>query len=1157
MTAGTGTGGELFAVLNNTTGAMTISAVIADNGGPVSLVKSGTGTASLIISGANTYSGGTFVDSGTLTLSTPSADGLTTFAVPGNLTINNGAAVTETLLSEIAQTSNVTINGGGTLTLTGANTLASATFNGNGGTATPTLTIGTTSLALTAANAITAVNNNDASTPTISGTLLNLTNPSPVINVSGLSTNDLVISAPIGTLTTGNVFITGGGSVVLSGASTFTAGVTLDANTSIIFAAASAGTPPAITGGPVGTGTLTLTGGSTLLSGTAVETIGNATTVNGSFTFGGTLAVNGVTLSGAMNLGSSSPTITVTSPLVTDTISGAITSTAPGTAFTKAGAGTLLISGNNGTSLGTGTVVVAGGVLQLGSTTAIGATNGVQINAGAVLNTGTFSASIGSLSGDSSATGGMVTNSSATLTTLTIGGDNATQTFAGIITSATLADLAIKKTGTGTQSLSGANTYTGATTVSQGTLNLIGNASYATLGGTTVTVSGGATLLASGNTSIGTTGAGSVVLSAGSGGGTLSLQDGTINTFTFNNNTAAATNLTFGAGTNLSLDINSSLSGASAVDLVNVTQKVGDNATSPIVNLNDLNSGGHLATGTTYVLMNYATSTGLANFEFSNLSTTEQAGMGYAYTLTTTTTQLQLNSAQNPTPSTIYWTGAQNAQSINWGYLANPSNASNWSTNLAGTSDPNQIPGSTTTVNFAASNAFVSGGAVTSNLAQSFSIAGLNFLGSSPVSTNTVVINSSSNSDILTIGSGGITMSSGSAGATINAPVALGISQAWNLAGGTTLTVDGGISGTGMALTVNTSGAGTLVLNDTLAANSFTGGTVINGGIVDIFTATSLGNGGTTTINNGTLEVSANINATRAFVLGSTGSTISVDGGMTYTITGGISGASGMLNATGAGKLVLNDASPNTANSFGGGSLLSGGGIVQIFSATSLGLTSGTATINAATLEVSANINAGRAFVLGSASSTISVDGGSTYTITGGISGVTGMLNATGAGILSLNDSTTANSFGGGSTISGGGTVQVYTATSLGASSGTAAISGGTVEAMNSIDTSRSFTLAGASNYIYVTGTYPTTIYQIDGTISNGASTGTLNVNGTGALALTGSNTYSGGTFVTSGVLDLDPAAGPTHSASGTGDVTLSGTGVLATTMGDTIAGNL
>ena len=70
LTAGTGSAAaELFVNLNNTS-ATTIAAAIADNtvNGPVTLVKAGTGSGALILTATNSFSGGTFVDAGTLTM---------------------------------------------------------------------------------------------------------------------------------------------------------------------------------------------------------------------------------------------------------------------------------------------------------------------------------------------------------------------------------------------------------------------------------------------------------------------------------------------------------------------------------------------------------------------------------------------------------------------------------------------------------------------------------------------------------------------------------------------------------------------------------------------------------------------------------------------------------------------------------------------------------------------------------------------------------------------------------------------------------------------------------------------------------------------------------------------------------------------------------
>ncbi|WP_327520805.1 autotransporter-associated beta strand repeat-containing protein [Bosea sp. (in: a-proteobacteria)] len=86
---------------------------------------------------------------------------------------------------------------------------------------------------------------------------------------------------------------------------------------------------------------------------------------------------------------------------------------------------------------------------------------------------------LGSLSG-----GGIVSNQSVSDKTLTIGGLNESTTFSGVIqTAGANGTLAVVKEGTGTLTLTGANTYAGGTTISAGTLQ-IGN------GGTTGSVTG-------------------------------------------------------------------------------------------------------------------------------------------------------------------------------------------------------------------------------------------------------------------------------------------------------------------------------------------------------------------------------------------------------------------------------------------------------------------------------------------------------------------------------------------------------------------------------------------------------------------------------------------------------------------------------------------
>jgi fibronectin-binding autotransporter adhesin len=147
-------------------------------------------------------------------------------------------------------------------------------------------------------------------------------------------------------------------------------------------------------------------------------------------------------------------------------------------------------------------------------------------------------------------------SNNATNRTLTIGGTGNT-TVTGVISNATSSASALTKTGTGTLTLSGANTYTGATTVSAGTLQL--GASNVLSNSTAVTVASGATLnLNNYSDTIGSlAGAGTLTLGSGTliagGNNTSTTFSGAFtagDTGTFQK--AGTGTLTFGAGMDLS-----------------------------------------------------------------------------------------------------------------------------------------------------------------------------------------------------------------------------------------------------------------------------------------------------------------------------------------------------------------------------------------------------------------------------------------------------------------------------------------------------------------------------------------------------------------------------------------------------------------------------
>jgi autotransporter-associated beta strand protein len=252
----------------------------------------------------------------------------------------------------------------------------------------------------------------------------------------------------------GRVAITksNGGTLTLMGANTFSGGTTISEGSTLIVG----------NGQALGSGTLTLNGGIT----------GVTVTFNGSFTIANNIAATGDPIYNVL---------TGNTVNLTGVLSGSgdvVVNEASGYA------GTLILSGAN---TYTGPTVVDAGTLQAGSTSAFGNNSAVTVASGAVLDLAGFSNSIGSLAG-----AGVVTNSGGTAT-LTTGGDNASTVFSGTIGDGA-GSIALTKTGSGLLLLSGSNTYTGATIVSGGTLQVDGSIASSIL----TTVQAGAALSGSG-----------------------------------------------------------------------------------------------------------------------------------------------------------------------------------------------------------------------------------------------------------------------------------------------------------------------------------------------------------------------------------------------------------------------------------------------------------------------------------------------------------------------------------------------------------------------------------------------------------------------------------------------------------------------------------
>lgn len=167
---------------------------------------------------------------------------------------------------------------------------------------------------------------------------------------------------------------------------------------------------------------------------------------------------------------------------------GGLTQTA-----TTAADSTFQLSGTNSYS---GATNVNGGILRAGSTTGLSSASAHIITSPGILRTNGNSSSIGSLAGN-----GAVDNTNASSATLTVGGLGTATTFSGIISDGIGGGtLGLTKTGGGSLTLTGINTYSGLTTVSQGLLIVNGE-----LTASNVLVSGGGILGGSGKISAGAT----------------------------------------------------------------------------------------------------------------------------------------------------------------------------------------------------------------------------------------------------------------------------------------------------------------------------------------------------------------------------------------------------------------------------------------------------------------------------------------------------------------------------------------------------------------------------------------------------------------------------------------------------------------------------
>ncbi|MGV0962605.1 MAG: MBG domain-containing protein [Polynucleobacter sp.] len=518
--------------VTNASSTVTISAILA---GAASLTKSGAGI--LLLSGANTYTGGVTV----------SGQGMVQM---GTNYITNSNAV----ISSALGTGNVTINPGGILDLNGFSLGSVSQVSGI-----PSLTMaGTNATYLTQARLI-----NSSTTSAVVYSSITLSK-SP--NVAGAQA-DLFAQNAGGIMTVNGLISDGAGAnyavvgVASSSYATYTGTVSFsNANTYSGGTAVAYGTLQAANATAFGTGAISVA------SGAALDLNGQTMSSTGILTLGGT----GVTSSGALMNGSATGATYAglialgASTLIkgdTGTITLSNIGTISGSAFG------LTLGGAQGGSIasiiGTGTGVLT--TQDVGTWTLLGVntfTGGITISAGtlkidgsgslgsgaysgAITNNGSFyySSSVNqTLSGVLGGTGALIkdTSTSSTLTlsaantysgnttinagTLQISGTSGSLNsgnYAGAILNNGVfkysssavqrlnsvisgSGLLIKDTGTSKLTIAGANSYTGDTTISAGTIAVLDPSA---LGSGVITVQSGATLDLNGQSMASTTGA--------------------------------------------------------------------------------------------------------------------------------------------------------------------------------------------------------------------------------------------------------------------------------------------------------------------------------------------------------------------------------------------------------------------------------------------------------------------------------------------------------------------------------------------------------------------------------------------------------------------------------------------------------------------------
>lgn len=939
------------------------------------------------------------------------------------------------------------------------------------------------------------------------------------VNDDGTTAIDLTVSGIIST--SGNLVKAGIGTMNPTALNTYTGTTTVSAGT----LRASTNTVVASTNGPFGnhaTG-LNLNGGtiesniatfsrpiSVTASGSRIDAYGSTRTISSAISATGafTLSVGGTTVSSAEGqdltlsgiLSNGTGTLSVTKTL---TSNATFSNTNTYTGVTSINGGTLSVStiGNGG---------VAGNIGQ-----ATNAAANLVFGGGTLLYTGS------SASTDRAFTLSASTTSTINITNaLTISGASAS------------ASGALIKTGAGTLTLSGANTFTGSFTLSTGTLNI--NNATALGNGATFTINAGTVIDNTSGSAISLTGVNPINWNGDftfTGSASLNLGTGAVSMGASRLMTVSNSTLTFGgaiSGSGFSI----TKAGTGSLTLS------GANTFTGGVNLNagtlNINNASALGAGGTFSIA--------AGCFINNTS-------GAAITLST-------NNPQN-------WNGDftfSGSANLNMGTGAVSLSANRQVTISSSFTVGGVISGSGYSLTKAGSGVLILSGAntytggtnlnagtLTLNNAAALGTGSLNIAaGTSLNNTSGSSITLSTNNSINANGdfsfTGGANLNMGTGNVVLSANRQITVN-------GSNFTLGGVISGTGFSLTK--AGAGTLTLAN---ANTYSGGTNLNAGTLNINNAAALGStSGTFTIAGGSIDNTSGADitlnnyplalngdftytgsASRNLNLGTGNAVLSASRQVTVsagnlTIGGVVSGTGFSFTKAGAGTLTLAG-----ANTFNGGMTLSAG-TLNINHASALG-NGGTFTVSGGTIDNTSgsaitfgtnypmnwngnfaftgtnSLNMGTGTVTMNASRQLTVNG-STLAVGGVIAGAGFSLTKAGAGTLTLSG---ANTFTGGVTLNAG-VLNINNASALGTSAGTFTYAGGSIDNTSAADiTTNNYPLALNADVTYV-----------------GSASRNLNL-GTGNISLSASRqiTVTANTLTIGGVIN-DNTKSITKSGSG------------------------